>query len=129
MSPGRRRRTPPLTLVTSSAASGALPGRGGDAAVARDWSQLMARAQDGDRDAYRVLLEDITPYLRALASRCFREAADIEDAVQDVLLTIHAVRHAMTPGGRSGHGWSPSPTAASSTGCGARCAPALEKSN
>jgi RNA polymerase sigma-70 factor, ECF subfamily len=98
MSPGRRRRTPPLTLVTSSAASGALPGRGGDAAVARDWSQLMARTQDGDRDAYRVLLEDITPYLRALASRCFREGADIEDAVQDVLLTIHAVRHAYDPG-------------------------------
>jgi hypothetical protein len=100
MSPGRRRRAPPLTLVTSSGVSGARPGPGGDASAAgaRDWSQLMARAQDGDRDAYRALLEDITPYLRALAARCFRETGDIEDAVQDVLLTIHAVRHAYDPG-------------------------------
>ncbi len=58
----------------------------------------MARAQDGDRDAYRALLEDITPYLRALATRCFRDTGDIEDAVQDVLLTVHAVRHAYDPG-------------------------------
>jgi hypothetical protein len=125
MSPGRRRRAPPLTLVTSSGVSGARPGRSGDAraAGAPDWSQLMTRAQDGDRDAYRALLEDITPYLRALATRCFRGTGDLEDAVQDVLLTIHAAA------GRSGRGWSPSPTAASSTSCGARCEPALAKSN
>jgi RNA polymerase sigma-70 factor, ECF subfamily len=100
MSLGRRRRAPPLTLVTSSGVPGARPGRSGDAraAGARDWSQLMARAQDGDRDAYRALLEDIAPYLRALATRCFRETGDIEDAVQDVLLTVHAVRHAYDPG-------------------------------
>jgi RNA polymerase sigma-70 factor (ECF subfamily) len=35
--------------------------------------------------------------VRALASRCFRDTGDIEDAVQDVLLTIHAVRHAYDP--------------------------------
>jgi len=40
---------------------------------ARDWSGLMARAQDGDRHAYRALLEDMTPYVRALAARCFKE--------------------------------------------------------
>jgi RNA polymerase sigma-70 factor, ECF subfamily len=57
----------------------------------------MARAQDGDRNAYRALLEDITPYLRSLAVRCFKDASDVEDAVQDVLLTIHAVRHAYDP--------------------------------
>jgi len=63
MSPGRRRRTPPLTLVASSGAAGTQAARTGDVRVAgeRDWSQLMARAQDGDRGAYRVLLEDITP--------------------------------------------------------------------
>jgi RNA polymerase sigma-70 factor (ECF subfamily) len=33
-----------------------------------DWSTLMARAQGGDRDAYRRLLGEITPYLRALAA-------------------------------------------------------------
>jgi RNA polymerase sigma-70 factor (ECF subfamily) len=57
----------------------------------------MARAQDGDRGAYRMLLEDIAPYLRSLAARCFKDSSDIEDAVQDVLLTVHAVRHAYDP--------------------------------
>jgi RNA polymerase sigma-70 factor (ECF subfamily) len=58
-----------------------------------DWSRLMARAQDGDRRAYRLLLEDMTPYLRTLAVRCLKEPSDAEDVVQDVLLTVHAVRH------------------------------------
>jgi RNA polymerase sigma factor (sigma-70 family) len=98
MSPGRRKRTPPLTLVASSSAAGPQAARDARGAGARDWSQLMARAQDGDRGAYRALLEDITPYLRALATRCFRDTGDIEDAVQDVLLTVHAVRHAYDPG-------------------------------
>ena len=39
----------------------------------------------------------MTPYLRSLAGRCFKQAADVEDAVQDVLLTIHLVRHAYDP--------------------------------
>jgi RNA polymerase sigma-70 factor (ECF subfamily) len=57
----------------------------------------MARAQDGDRQAYRMLLRDITPWLRALASRCFKQRSDVEDAVQDVLLTVHAIRHTYDP--------------------------------
>jgi RNA polymerase sigma-70 factor (ECF subfamily) len=82
-----------LTLVTSS-----YPEASGEAAHRLDWSALMARAQDGDRDAYRLLLEDMTPYLRSLAVRCFKEQSDIEDAVQDILLTVHAIRHAYDPG-------------------------------
>jgi RNA polymerase sigma-70 factor (ECF subfamily) len=65
--------------------------------TAEDWSALMARAQDGDRQAYRTLLENITPYVRKLATRCFRAPSDIDDAVQDVLLTVHMVRHAYDP--------------------------------
>jgi RNA polymerase sigma-70 factor (ECF subfamily) len=64
---------------------------------AHDWSQLMVRAQDGDRQAYRTLLEDLTPYLRSIAGRCFKQPSDVEDAVQDVLLTVHMVRHAYDP--------------------------------
>jgi RNA polymerase sigma factor (sigma-70 family) len=62
-----------------------------------DWSNAMARAQAGDQRAYRRLLEDITPYLRTLAARYVRNGADIEDAVQDVLLTIHSVRNTYDP--------------------------------
>jgi RNA polymerase sigma-70 factor, ECF subfamily len=83
--------------AASSAGAGASQGasQGGGR---RDWSGLMARAQDGDRHAYRTLLQDIAPWLRALASRCFKERSDVEDAVQDVLLTVHAVRHTYDPG-------------------------------
>jgi RNA polymerase sigma factor (sigma-70 family) len=85
------RRQPALRLVASAAQGTA------QEPDERDWSRLMAAAQDGDRAAYRALLAAVTPYVRTLASRCFRDTGDIEDAVQDVLLTIHAVRHAYDP--------------------------------
>ena len=62
-----------------------------------DWSILMARAQDGDSVAYRRLLKGIAPYLRALAARRHREPSDQDDAVQDVLLCVHAIRHTYDP--------------------------------
>jgi RNA polymerase sigma-70 factor (ECF subfamily) len=57
----------------------------------------MARAQEGDREAYLRLLEAVVPYLRKLACRQLRTAEDIEDAVQDTLLTIHAIRQTYDP--------------------------------
>jgi RNA polymerase sigma-70 factor (ECF subfamily) len=57
----------------------------------------MAHAQSGDQSAYRRLLQEIAPYLRALAAKSHRDPADIEDSVQDVLLTVHAVRHTYDP--------------------------------
>jgi RNA polymerase sigma-70 factor, ECF subfamily len=62
-----------------------------------DWSILMARAQEGDRTAYRRLLQEIAPYLRSLAARRHRDPNDVEDAVQDVLLTIHSIRQTYDP--------------------------------
>lgn len=67
------------------------------AALDVDWSILMARGQVGDRDSYRQLLEQITPYLRSVAGRSHRNKSDVEDAVQDVLLTIHAIRETYDP--------------------------------
>jgi RNA polymerase sigma-70 factor, ECF subfamily len=58
----------------------------------------MARAQDGDRVAYRRLLEDITPYLRSLTARHRMASAEAEDVVQDILLTLHAMRHTYDSG-------------------------------
>ena len=92
MSAGRLNRPPPLTVVAAPAADNARRASDG-----LDWSKLMARAQDGDRQAYRMLLEDLAPYLRSIASRCFKQASDVEDAVQDVLMTVHMVRHAYDP--------------------------------
>jgi RNA polymerase sigma-70 factor (ECF subfamily) len=62
-----------------------------------DWSALMARAQQGDRGAYRLLLQSITPYLRSVARRKGVHPDAIEDVVQDVLVTVHLVRHTYDP--------------------------------
>jgi RNA polymerase sigma-70 factor, ECF subfamily len=83
--------TPRLTLVTSIGDNKRTSnGRS-------DWSVLMARAQDGDRDAYRSLLKQIEPYVQSIAARCFNRPIDVEDVVQDVLLTVHAVRNTYDP--------------------------------
>jgi RNA polymerase sigma-70 factor (ECF subfamily) len=60
---------------------------------------LMRAAQDGDGDAYRELLTAITPRVRRLirTRRAFLDQQDIEDLVQDVLLSLHAVRHTYDP--------------------------------
>jgi RNA polymerase sigma-70 factor (ECF subfamily) len=57
----------------------------------------MARAQGGDSAAYRELLQAISPGLRQLASARFRVRSDVEDVVQDILLTLHAIRHTYDP--------------------------------
>lgn len=62
-----------------------------------DWTILMARAQDGDAVAYLRLLQEITPYLRSLAVRYHRDPRDVEDTVQDILLTVHSVRETYDP--------------------------------
>ncbi len=67
------------------------------AAITGDWSTLMARAQAGDRAAYRSLLIALVPYLRALCRRHGAPPAELEDVVQDVLLTLHAIRHTYDP--------------------------------
>jgi RNA polymerase sigma-70 factor (ECF subfamily) len=91
---GRQDRLPPLIVIGDDRQCG----RGPTGPVRElDWSILMARAQGGDRAAYRRLLEEITPFLRALAARRFRDPRDAEDAVQDVLLTLHAIRHTYDP--------------------------------
>jgi RNA polymerase sigma-70 factor (ECF subfamily) len=60
---------------------------------------LMRAAQDGDADAYRALLTAITPRLRRLirTRRAFLGPDDVEDLVQDVLLSVHRVRHTYDP--------------------------------
>jgi RNA polymerase sigma-70 factor (ECF subfamily) len=61
------------------------------------WSPLMAAAQNGDRAAYERLLREILPMLRAIAGRWHRNPDRAEDVVQDILLTIHRVRHTYDP--------------------------------
>jgi RNA polymerase sigma factor (sigma-70 family) len=67
--------------------------RDGEPSAAEDrWAALMAQTQRGDRAAYALLLKQILPYLRSVASARARTREDVEDIVQDILLTLHAVR-------------------------------------
>lgn len=93
-----------MTVIEGSHAEGSMgrerPDPAGSPLSTRvdvEWSILMARAQGGDADAYRRLLEEITPLLRFLSARRHRDPSDAEDAVQDILLTIHAVRQTYDP--------------------------------
>ena len=88
-------RGPPLRLVGKDEAGG--PERSASVIRDVDWSILMARAQEGDGAAYHRLLQEITPYLRSLAIRRYRDANDAEDSVQDVLLTVHSIRQTYDP--------------------------------
>lgn len=88
-------RSAKLGKMTPSGPSPAVPDSPRDAA--RDsgerWGEWMLLAQDGDRDAYRSLLLDIVPYLRAISRRYLGRGEDAEDAVQDILLVVHDIRH------------------------------------
>jgi RNA polymerase sigma-70 factor (ECF subfamily) len=57
----------------------------------------MTRAQDGDREAYRTLLTEIEPYVRSIAIKYLGSSSDLEDAVQDVLMTVHSIRQTYDP--------------------------------
>ena len=115
--PGHGRPRPlPLTLVGGSDADDPRRADG-----ARDWSRLMARAQDGDRQAYRTLLEDIdslSPVARgALLQAGERRGGRGPGCAAD---RPCGSRHTYDPTRPFGPGSSPSPIAASSTGCAAR---------
>ena len=61
---------------------------------------LMRAAQAGDAQAYARLLKEVTPRVHRIVrrQRQFLPAADIEDLVQDVLISLHTVRATYDPG-------------------------------
>ena len=83
------RGTPRLTLVNVD--------RERSSQGQSDWSRLMTCAQDGDRDAYRILLTEIEPFIRSIAIGYLSRSADMEDAIQDVLMTVHSIRQTYDP--------------------------------
>jgi RNA polymerase sigma factor (sigma-70 family) len=62
-------------------------------------AELMRAAQAGNGAAYEELLETITPMLRRAIRRrrAHLRFDDVEDLVQDVLLSLHAVRATYDP--------------------------------
>ncbi len=56
-------------------------------------SYLMVKAQNGDQNAYRQLLQKIVPQLRQYVAKRLSDTDKIEDTVQNILLAIHKNRH------------------------------------
>jgi len=61
------------------------------------WGELLAEAQRGNSVAYRQFLRSILPFARSIARR-YAAIDDVEDIVQESLLTVHRVRHTYEPG-------------------------------
>jgi RNA polymerase sigma-70 factor (ECF subfamily) len=53
----------------------------------------MRSTQDGDRKAYSQLLSELLPLLRRVVTQKWPNASDNEDVVQEVLVSLHTVRH------------------------------------
>ena len=66
----------------------------------RELGELMRAAQDGDAVSYERLLTLLAVGLRRIVRqrRRFLQPADVEDIVQDILLSLHAVRSSYDPG-------------------------------
>src|SRR5262249_33798299 len=64
-----------------------------------NFSELMRAAQAGNSRKYLLLLEEITPRIRRVvrSQRAFLQVEDIEDLVQDILVSVHAVRASYDP--------------------------------
>ena len=57
----------------------------------------MAAAQDGDRKAYEMLLREVLPYIRSVVRSLHARPERAEEVTQDVLLTVHRIRHTYDP--------------------------------
>lgn len=69
------------------------------AAEEQHLASLMRAAQSGDRDAYTTLLHALVPLVRQTVRRRFGflQPQDIDDLVQDILLSIHVSRATYDP--------------------------------
>jgi RNA polymerase sigma-70 factor (ECF subfamily) len=63
-----------------------------------NWGELLSAAQMGDAAAYRLFLTSVTPFIRSVVRNSGRWSDDVDDVVQDALLTLHRVRHTYEPG-------------------------------
>lgn len=64
------------------------------------WATLMAASQRGDRRSYAQLLRELVPVLTRAVKRGWPMAqqAEVEDVVQETLISLHGARHTYSPG-------------------------------
>ncbi len=90
----REQHASPFLATVLMAASPQAAGHSAIAAELPDFRTLMAGAQAGDAQAYRVLLRECVPLIRRTARQNGIDANYLDDVVQDTLLTVHRARHA-----------------------------------
>ncbi len=92
---GAQKTIPQNSATNAVGRAGARGGRLSEEGLAKG----MRAAQAGDLEAYSEVLRSVTPVLRRLIARkrSFNHTADVEDIVQDVLLSVHAARRTYDP--------------------------------
>lgn len=88
---------PEVTLGRRHGSGRGVNSQGSDRYGGGECAALMARAQDGDRRAYETLLRETLPYIRAVVRSLHAAPDRVEEVVQEVLLTVHRVRHTYDP--------------------------------
>jgi len=58
-----------------------------------NFEELMKRSLDGDQHAYALLLKETARFLRPFLSRRLTFAFEVDDLLQEILLSIHKARH------------------------------------
>lgn len=58
-----------------------------------DLEMLMRQAQDGDKYAYADLLRETARFLRPFLKRKLNAESEVDDLLQEILLSIHKARH------------------------------------
>jgi RNA polymerase sigma-70 factor, ECF subfamily len=61
------------------------------------WAQLMKRAQQGERDAFQALFNDVGPLITRFVARRIHEPSEVEDVCQEILLAVYQSRHTFQP--------------------------------
>jgi len=56
-------------------------------------ARLMARAQNGDREAFHALFEEIGPLITRFLRRRMGDRSELEDVCQEVLIGVYKSRH------------------------------------
>ena len=69
------------------------PDPGKSAARAR----LMERAQNGEREAFHALFQDIGPFVTGFLRRRLPDRGQIEDVCQEALIAVYKSRHTYQP--------------------------------
>ncbi len=54
---------------------------------------LMKQSLDGDKHAYALLLRETTRFLRPYLAQRLNAASEVDDVLQEILISIHKARH------------------------------------